>query len=120
MEIPTHEDDDTPEEKGQRNGALSEIRSSRNDPRTFISAASASWSAPYQGNSDKLLDSHIHHFYQKKVGSQIYENMCAIVQSSGTGKSRLVDEYAKSHLVIPINLGHIVYRNNFLSHWHVL
>ncbi|KAH0834254.1 hypothetical protein J3R83DRAFT_11609 [Lanmaoa asiatica] len=33
-----------------------------------------------------------------------YARYSAIVQSSGTGKSRTVDELSKSHFVIPVNL----------------
>ena len=32
------------------------------------------------------------------------ENMCHIIQSSGSGKSRLVDQLGTEHLVIPICL----------------
>ena len=35
---------------------------------------------------------------------EIYAHYTAVAQSSGMGKSRTVDEMAKDHLVIPINL----------------
>jgi hypothetical protein len=35
---------------------------------------------------------------------QIYGRYCSITQSSGMGKSRLVDEFSKKHFLIPINL----------------
>ena len=35
---------------------------------------------------------------------QYYAKYTAIVQSSGMGKSRAIDEMSKSHLVIPVNL----------------
>lgn len=34
----------------------------------------------------------------------LLEGYCSIVQSSGMGKSRLLDEFARGHFVIPINL----------------
>ena len=40
----------------------------------------------------------------KGEGSELYANMCAIVQSSGMGKSRTADELGKSHFLIPMNL----------------
>jgi hypothetical protein len=36
--------------------------------------------------------------------SRVYAHYTAIVQSSGMGKSRTVDELGKTHFVIPINL----------------
>ena len=38
------------------------------------------------------------------VGENVYAYSAAIVQSSGMGKSRTVDELAKTHFVIPMNL----------------
>lgn len=34
----------------------------------------------------------------------LYARLLAIVQSSGMGKSRMIDELAKNHFVIPLNL----------------
>jgi hypothetical protein len=34
----------------------------------------------------------------------LYAHYCCIIQSSGTGKSRLLDELSKQHFLIPINL----------------
>ena len=34
----------------------------------------------------------------------VYAPLLSIVQSSGTGKSRLIDELSKAHIVIPVNL----------------
>jgi hypothetical protein len=38
-----------------------------------------------------------------KIG-KIYARYCSIVQSSGMGKSRLLDEFARGYFMIPINL----------------
>jgi hypothetical protein len=36
--------------------------------------------------------------------STLYARLLPIVQSSGMGKSRLIDELSKKHFVVPINL----------------
>ncbi|KAI9444320.1 hypothetical protein H4582DRAFT_2071891 [Lactarius indigo] len=38
--------------------------------------------------------------------TQPYGHYCSIIQSSGMGKSRLLDEFSKSYFMIPINLRH--------------
>ncbi|PCH44720.1 hypothetical protein WOLCODRAFT_105540 [Wolfiporia cocos MD-104 SS10] len=38
------------------------------------------------------------------TGTNAYANYVAVVQSSGTGKSRTIDEMSKKHFVIPMNL----------------
>ncbi|KAI0301711.1 hypothetical protein B0F90DRAFT_1816914 [Multifurca ochricompacta] len=40
----------------------------------------------------------------KERGKKVYARYCSIVQSSGMGKSRLIDELSKKDFVIPINL----------------
>ncbi|KDR72947.1 hypothetical protein GALMADRAFT_228637 [Galerina marginata CBS 339.88] len=42
--------------------------------------------------------------HHNSVNGGIYGRYCAIIQSSGMGKSRTVDELGQSHLSIPINL----------------
>lgn len=37
-------------------------------------------------------------------GHKVYAHFCSIVQSSGMGKSRTVDELGKEHFSIPLNL----------------
>lgn len=56
-----------------------------------------SWVIPYRGNLHKELWDHISRMYRNGQ-----ERMCAVVQSSGTGKSRMVDELGKERFVIPI------------------
>jgi hypothetical protein len=36
----------------------------------------------------------------------LYARILSIVQSSGMGKSRLIDEFSKAYFVIPLNLRH--------------
>jgi len=42
--------------------------------------------------------------HYNREDNRIYAHYAAIVQSSGMGKSRMVDELGKTHFVIPINL----------------
>ena len=65
------------------------------------SAAAKSWKSTFKGEGHKQLWEHIR---VHSDGPRKYANMCAIVQSSGTGKSRVIDELGKSQFVIPMNL----------------
>jgi hypothetical protein len=69
------------------------------------SAVVNSWNAEFidEGPLDGLK-SHIAHQLSKKSVGKIYAHYCSIVQSSGMGKSRLLDEFSKCFFLIPINL----------------
>ena len=62
-----------------------------------------SWEGPFIGKAHNALYATI-----SKVCSDpardIYARFLAVVQSSGMGKSRMIDELSKEHFVIPINL----------------
>jgi hypothetical protein len=60
-----------------------------------------SWDVAYVGEAAGLLYDHIV-THSKDRGS--YARYTSIVQSSGMGKSRAVDEFSKQHLVVPLNL----------------
>jgi hypothetical protein len=60
-----------------------------------------SWDVAYVGNADDLLYDHIA-TYSKDTDN--YARYTSIVQSSGMGKSRAVDEFSRKHLVVPLNL----------------
>ena len=60
-----------------------------------------SWDVAYVGEAAGLLYDHIV-AYSKATDS--YARYTSIVQSSGMGKSRAVDEFSKQHLVVPLNL----------------
>jgi hypothetical protein len=62
-----------------------------------------SWEREFGGDAAEALWSYIKNHYNTTDG-RIYAHYAAIVQSSGMGKSRTVDELAKKHFVIPINL----------------
>ncbi len=59
------------------------------------------WTTQYRGDAPEVLWTRI-----KKAMKQanLYARCLAIVQSSGTGKSRMIEELSKKHLVIPVNL----------------
>ncbi|TDL25340.1 hypothetical protein BD410DRAFT_785264 [Rickenella mellea] len=59
------------------------------------------WHLQYQGKSHHLWE---HISSACSHSPSLYAHFCAIIQSSGTGKSRLIDELAKEQFVIPINL----------------
>ncbi|KAI0255372.1 hypothetical protein BJV78DRAFT_761238 [Lactifluus subvellereus] len=64
--------------------------------------AELSWNASFVDQAVlTALEDHV----SKQMGQvHAYARFCSIVQSSGMGKSRLLDEFSKSHTLIPINL----------------
>ncbi|KAH9016325.1 hypothetical protein EDB84DRAFT_1276909 [Lactarius hengduanensis] len=65
-------------------------------------AVELSWSAEFIGHLPLVaLETHVRD--QMKL-VETYARYCSIVQSSGMGKSRLLDEFSKKHFMIPINL----------------
>jgi hypothetical protein len=53
---------------------------------------------------DALIEALADHVSKQMKTPHMYPCYCSIVQSSGMGKSRLVDEFSKDHFLIPINL----------------
>jgi hypothetical protein len=62
-----------------------------------------SWERPYDGHAAEALWTHIRNHYDPD-SDKIYAHFCSVVQSSGMGKSRTVDELGKEHFSILINL----------------
>ena len=63
------------------------------------------WKIRYEGELHKELWNHMVKLYESDLDKDFkYANMCAIIQSSGTGKSRMVDKLGMSHFVIPLCL----------------
>ncbi|EKM79146.1 hypothetical protein AGABI1DRAFT_128309 [Agaricus bisporus var. burnettii JB137-S8] len=63
------------------------------------------WNTGYVGKSDGLLRSAISSMYKHSLAEKVpWKNFCAIIQGSGTGKSRLVDKLAESVFTIPLVL----------------
>lgn len=61
------------------------------------------WKEEYQGNSGRLLVDALHAMNKKRSSTE-YNNFIPIIQSSGMGKSRTVDEAAKIVFTLPFNL----------------
>jgi hypothetical protein len=59
-----------------------------------------SWNYPYQGNVAEVL----YEYIKCHRDPNAYAHLLAVVQSSGMGKSRMIDEFSKRHFVIPLNL----------------
>ena len=68
---------------------------------TTDTATALSWGHPYKGSAHRALWGHIKTYATSK---DYYAPYCSIVQSSGTGKSRCIDELGKEHLVVPMSL----------------
>jgi hypothetical protein len=68
---------------------------------TFSPAIELSWNVDFIGDTVNALEEHIRRELEKGM---LYARYCSIVQSSGMGKSRLLDEFSKRHFLIPINL----------------
>ncbi|GJE95214.1 hypothetical protein PsYK624_113950 [Phanerochaete sordida] len=62
-----------------------------------------SWEAPFVGDTDRKLAKRILRMKAQSNGSP-YKNILPIIQSSGTGKSRLAHELAKFFVTIPMNI----------------
>ena len=66
-----------------------------------VAATEQSWSTAFKGAGADALFNYI---CLKYMQQDIYARYLAIIQSSGMGKSRLVDELGKQHFVVPICL----------------
>jgi hypothetical protein len=69
-------------------------------PILIVPATVRSWSAPYKGNIAKVA----YEYMQSHKNPDLYVHILEIVQSSGMGKSRMIDELSKDYFVIPLNL----------------
>lgn len=70
------------------------------------SATEDSWNETYIGQAHVALKAHTMSHWHLDPYHNPYAPYCAIIQSSGTGKSRMVDEFSKQNFVIPLNLRH--------------
>ncbi|KAH9977334.1 hypothetical protein BGW80DRAFT_1443580 [Lactifluus volemus] len=71
-------------------------------PADPLSPAERSWMSNFACR--EVLKGLEEHVQNQIKSSHRYARYCSIVQSSGMGKSRLLDEFAKEHFVIPVNL----------------
>ena len=68
-------------------------------------ATKLSWTEEYVGKAWKMLHSKIQALEDPgDTVDEYYAPFFTLVQSSGMGKSRLIDEYSKRHIVIPLCL----------------
>ena len=65
----------------------------------LCSVMRVSWNAEYRGKAPLHLELAIRNMNSSRTPTQVYANMIAIIQSSGTGESRMVDQ------VFTFNLG---------------
>ena len=63
----------------------------------------SSWEQPYVGRDDVILAETICKL-KKDGGDALYKNIMPVIQSSGTGKSRLAHEAAKRFVTLPLNV----------------
>ncbi|KAG6816245.1 hypothetical protein H0H93_008245, partial [Arthromyces matolae] len=71
----------------------------------FSQPVEEAWKIPYIGNSPQLLQGAIENICKSKKeseGFELYANFFSIIQGSGTGKSRMVDELAQTVFTIPV------------------
>ncbi|KAI0257920.1 hypothetical protein BC834DRAFT_848155 [Gloeopeniophorella convolvens] len=61
-----------------------------------------SWDLPYQGNAARVLLDIISDYLKKRRVT--YDPLASIINASGTGKSRMVDELAKTIISVPMCL----------------
>lgn len=67
-------------------------------------AVSTAWKEPYKSSGD-ILENVLKKYIVQDTASPHYARYASITQSSGTGKSRMVDELAKKIFCIPMSLG---------------
>lgn len=63
-------------------------------------AVSTAWKEPYKSSGD-ILENVLKKYIVQDTASPHYARYASITQSSGTGKSRMVDELAKKIFCIP-------------------
>ena len=73
----------------------------RRDLLIVFLATESAWTTQYRGEAPTVLWTQIKAAMKQP---NRYARYLEIVQSSGTGKSRMIEELSKTHLVIPINL----------------
>ncbi|KAF9465579.1 hypothetical protein BDZ94DRAFT_1346066 [Collybia nuda] len=72
--------------------------------RNMTDVTEKAWKVKYVGNSDSVLVEALHAMNSERSRGAEYNNFMHIVQSSGMGKSRTVDEAAKIVFTLPFNL----------------
>lgn len=70
---------------------------------SHVLATMLSWEGPFIGKAHRALYATMSEVCSDPA-RDIYARFLAVVQSSGMGKSRMIDELSKERFVIPINL----------------
>jgi len=70
-------------------------------PSGSNTATLQSWAIKYVSDASISLYKHL---TSQPMDEDNYARYTSIVQSSGMGKSRTIDELSKTHLVVPMNL----------------
>ena len=96
----SHSPFDVEELQGQGNSSRSPSVAYSNTPH--FSAITQSWFAPFVGRD--ALDALLNHVNNERNKEGAYVPFCSFVQSSGMGKSRLIDELSRTYFLIPVNL----------------
>ena len=73
----------------------------RRDLLIVFLATEGAWTTQYRGEAPTVLWTQIKAAMKEP---NRYARYLEIVQSSGTGKSRMIEELSREHLVIPVNL----------------
>jgi hypothetical protein len=68
----------------------------------MVTATVRAWSSPFQGNAAEMLLMTISTYLDKE--RMVYARHTSIVNSSGTGKSRAVDQVAMNVITVPMCL----------------
>jgi hypothetical protein len=90
--------------------------------QTAVIAAHEAWSEEWLGDSDILLANQMDRLRQEPtdLNKQPYNHSIAIIQSSGMGKSRLVDSIAKKKFCFPFNIRESIGKGQYSSFLIVL
>ncbi|GAW01115.1 protein [Lentinula edodes] len=99
--------------KGNLHNEVALPAHSNHTPPTNYDQVTRAWNQDYIGSHDKLLL----HNMDSSQSPESYGNLAAIVQSSGFGKSRTVDEIAKQVFTIPMNVRNPSDTSYFATQW---
>ncbi|CAE6537032.1 unnamed protein product [Rhizoctonia solani] len=97
----------------QYHPSLARLRKGDVKPIPFVltgsSQSRAAFEQPYRGDLPRLFKEALDEYAESDSGlgacEKVYNRSIVVIQSSGTGKSRLVDEMGYLGFTIPINLG---------------
>ena len=94
-----------PRESSQQKGKSQILRRGRVPTYQFCYlAAELSRNANLVDSGGLVLKALEAHVFKQMTNPHTYARFCSIVQSSGMGLSRLLNEFSKIHFLIPINL----------------